>query len=273
LEYGKELSRDWHSGSRARLDFETDAEDGYFERDDDPGVLQVSTAINGRPTTLNWANTLYGGAGHLSLELTKDARVGDIVSVTVSVADSSRVEPFISRVMLTVQPPQKTTSGVSKPRTPQGGEGEPRPQPAGIDFDVHAVRRAEWEKHDMDEFAAVRAVRQDAGGPFTFFVNMDNQFLQYENKNNPNATELNEAKFSAGLVLIALGAVRQREANVQRSHGIELETSNDIQVEDLVAFASDAIAPMLLPAIESLSGIDPELVLPGEESAATSDED
>ena len=121
----------------------------------------------------------------------------------------------------------------------------------------------------MDEFSGLRATLADAADEETgitkydFFVNEDNIFLQTELKATKQEPKLVKAKFKYGMALVGLGALRAAPKN--GDHKAPAEGDDDVRewsAEEYVALAADAVAPMLLPMIEGLGGLDLDEVEP-----------
>lgn len=75
--------------------FETDAENNYFSRQNDPGLLNLSN------NEIKESVALWNGCATLRLKPVK-MQVGDIIDVVVDVSDSSRSEPFKSMFKLKI---------------------------------------------------------------------------------------------------------------------------------------------------------------------------
>ena len=77
-----------------RVDFATDAENGYFERPDSPGSVMFD------PPDLNLSTHLWDGKFTVKFQMPYDAQVGDTVNMRVIVSDIQREgkgEPFVSQ--------------------------------------------------------------------------------------------------------------------------------------------------------------------------------
>jgi hypothetical protein len=112
----------------------------------------------------------------------------------------------------------------------------------------------------MDANAALRA--RDAGtseasadsdsgslGTYDFYLNMDNRFLKSEIESSKADPAVLKAQYEYGMALVGMGAVK---------HGLDLAKSTpdseepDMTPQDVVKYASDAVAPMLLPMLNAL---------------------
>ena len=109
----------------------------------------------------------------------------------------------------------------------------------------------------------------DGGGQdktvYDFYLNMDNNYLRSEMKPAGANAELLRNRFVYGNVLLGLALLLQEELDKKlrgdRRAAIEEEeeeTASEQNIEDRVAQFTKAVAPVLLPLIESLGGFDLE---------------
>jgi hypothetical protein len=89
---GKTLQRDANLNSQTRVTFITDAENDYFKRDEEPGVMTLYRVIDNQLVPAkNWRSpTLFDGKVTLSLSLPNEAEIGEVV---VYEAHCHRPEP------------------------------------------------------------------------------------------------------------------------------------------------------------------------------------
>ncbi len=274
---GEELARAAHLGQRFRLDFETDVENEYFRRSANPGEFALTASLNGLPVSLTHSLNLFNGLAHLNVTPPADAAPGNELSVTVTVTDWTLVEEFVCKATLRLEAPVDTVSGPPgerKERNPPAPKGPQQPQPTGVELPrIEWVTREGWKRDEwerpMDEFSGLRATLADAADEETgitkydFFVNEDNIFLQTELKATKQEPKLVKAKFKYGMALVGLGALRAAPKN--GDHKAPAEGDDDVRewsAEEYVALAADAVAPMLLPMIEGLGGLDLDEVEP-----------
>ena len=114
----------------------------------------------------------------------------------------------------------------------------------------------------MNEYSALRmeqAGEEGGGGPtiWDFYVNMDNVFLQSEIKSSQQDADVLRTKFKFGMALLGLGFLqdRLRSGNADPSSAAD-NSAEAVDLEDVVATASDAIAPMLLPMLAALGDLE-----------------
>jgi len=272
---GVELTRDCHLNMRARIAFETDAENDYFGRKADRGqfILYRCHGDKREPYSGYVGPTLYDGAGNLTITLPSDSAAGDVLEFISEVTDETQLKPFVNKFRLNVRPEMEDKpggGGRKKPRKP--GEEEEQQLPGGISLpDITKVREAEWGQHGFDKNTAL--VIKNAAGlidsdngeesseVFDFFINVDNLFLKTEQKNKSAEPRLLEARFIYGMVLLALGLIQDDRAR-RRQQEEDSEDSGDKSeqnIEDKVASFTRGIAPVLLPVISSLGSSEFEV--------------
>jgi hypothetical protein len=140
----------------------------------------------------------------------------------------------------------------------------------------------EWENCSppFDKHTALRIGITDEQGPnptaneddrhdvFDFKINMDNVFLKTELKNSKNEVELVHKRWQYALVLVGLALLHDDRQQRKESHGTngggepEARDMEDEEVtesiEDKVSRLTVALAPILLPMIETLGALDIE---------------
>jgi hypothetical protein len=268
---GEELARTAHLGQRFRLDFETDVENEYFRRSANPGEFDLKASLNGQSASLTHSLNLFNGLAHLNVTPPPEATTGDVVEVTVTVTDWTLIEEFVCKATLKVEAPVEPaggTPGKRKEHNPPAPKGPQQPQPPGVAFPpIEWVTHDDWKREGwvrpMDEFSGLRATLADAADEETgitrydFYVNADNIFLQAELKATKQEPSLVKAKFKYGMALVGLGALRAapKSGNHKAAEDDE-DDAREPTAEEYVALATDAVAPMLLPMIEGLGGLD-----------------
>ncbi|MCY3970513.1 MAG: hypothetical protein OXG74_11290 [Acidobacteria bacterium] len=260
---GAHLVRDCEIGRRARIAFQTDAENGYFSRKDNAGTFELQLVTpKGGVAARNLVMHLHNGIASLNLELPEDARAGDELEFVATVDDPTRLEPFTNRFTLKVQAKTSKPPGPVKP-----------PKLSGLNLpQVREVSEAQWSDYRpvFDARTALRIVHAgDGTAPsvgdseshdrYDFFVNVDNihlnTYLKAQTKLDDEGAKLVRAQFKYGLVLLGLALLRQDGATEAAGNGKDSHTS-DGNVEDHVDGFSAAAATVLLPVIRSLGDLD-----------------
>ncbi len=235
-----------------RVQFETDAENEYFNRDREPGALTLE--LDGSPIQ-DYSLNLWNGIATLNIQLPRFAKVGDKLKFETSVTDVTRSEPFSDIFVVEIEAPRKEGNGKRSKRKnpPSDTEGEERQKPAGLALpNTIEVRSPEWEKYSFgifDEKSALKVVDAGEESGYDFYINMDNVFLQMEVKQNTKVDpKLMEARFKYGMVLLGLSLLDYEEKN-------KSEDDNGASMYDRISEITSAIAPTLLPMVASLGDL------------------
>ena len=279
-EYGEVLHRETPQNMRSRIAFDTDAVNDYFSRSIDPGQFAIWREVNGeRRSVQNYVGpNLQNGTATLSVQLPEDCRPGDELRFVTTVTDGSRIEPFENRFIVTVRSAADVSGGASTRRKPPTKTpGTDRDSPGGITLpNIIKVYEADWDKQSppFDKFTALRikdAGTEDSNGSsdeqptvYDFYVNMDNFYLRSEMKPAGTDPELLRNRFIYGIVLLGLAILQQeeldkkarRERNPAERDEEDEEETPESNIEDRIAQFTRAVAPVLLPMVESLGGMD-----------------
>ena len=207
--------------------------------------------------------------------------------MVATLTDRSRVEPFGNKFTVSVKGPVDLRGTRGKRRSPPSREkGTERETPSGIALPkIIEVTQAEWHQHTppFDQFTALRIRHAGTVGEkaeqedvqtdvFDFYVNVDNIYFKNEVKFSGDDVELKKARFLNGLVLIGLAILhddeqQKRMKNEEEGDSREEESeSQDGNVEDRIERFTRALAPVLLPVIESLGTLDLENAAAGDAS-------
>lgn len=273
IEPSTSLARDAYLNAQVRLTMETDAEDEYFSRDEDPGSfsLQMLTEAGWVPAK-NWRSpNLSRGVAHFSLALPAEAEVGSIVRYRVEVTDPSRIEPFHAEVALSVRPerapappPNPTPHPGPKPPSPKPGDERNTDGTLGIPEPTE-VYEATWTEHEFNRWTAmvIKAPPGEQEGPvlYDYYVNMDNSYLLDAIKQKPKLDRQFRRQFKLGMTIVALALVHQSLGQKPAANdGSQDEEGKaaDWNIADQVRLMTTAIAPFLLPMVESLGDLEEE---------------
>ncbi|MGI8600433.1 MAG: hypothetical protein ACR2KB_14370 [Chitinophagaceae bacterium] len=265
IEYSKTLSRDAFMGTRSRIAFETDAHNDYFNRKTDPGVYNLyindgEELIEAKNQNIDFAMNLLNGIATISIKIDSNMSVGQKLKFTLEVKDSTRLidGPYLNTFLLSIQPEiEKNGGGHHTPRInpPNNKPGNEREKESGIKFpEIIPIYEKDWEVHEFNKYSAMKAIKGRNLGDnkaieFTFYVNMDNIYLQHEIKDEIENKKVSEAYFEFGMALLGISLVyddQQNKSEEEKYEGIE-ERINDF---------SRAMAPMLIPMIKELGDID-----------------
>jgi hypothetical protein len=273
-QYGEVLHRETPQNMRSRIVFETDAVNDYFSRSIDPGQFAIWREVDGeRRPVLNYVGpNLQNGTGTLSVQLPEDCQPGDELQFLTTVTDASRVDSFENRFVVRVRP---SVGPSIRRKPPSKTPGTDRDIPGGITLpNIKQVYEADWDKYRFDKYTSLRikdAGIQESNGAsdekpavYDFYVNMDNLYLRSEVKPAGADAELLRNRFIYGNVLLGLALLHQEELDKKLRRVPQAAEGNDeddeaipeVNIEDRIAQFTRAIAPVLLPMIESLGGLD-----------------
>jgi len=275
LEPGKILPREANINSQARIAFITDAENDYLRRDEEPGEFKLFQLVGGElKPARNWRTpTFFEGNVTLSLSLPPEARIGDQLTFEAQVTDPSRIEPFVNRFTLKVKAEREAQPVRPQPPTPKPDKpGEQTGKEAQQDSRLAVPNPSEiWEKDwgnqnpPFDKFTAMRIKRppgaDDNSSVFDYFINMNNVFVDQAVKERPRRVREIRDRYKFGMTLLTLALIRH-DLEVRKrerpTEGDEEDRPQRPDIHELVADVTSAIAPFLLPLVDSLSRITGE---------------
>jgi len=257
-QYLKEKPKICAINRRFRIQYETDANNDYFNRDKEPGELTLKIdefAIE------DYSINLWNGLATLTVGIPQKAKVGDMLCFQTEVMDISRINPFSDEFYIEVSKEQEKNNGESgkRKKPPSKNDGEDREKPSYLDIpNVFEVRRNEWEKYKFDKKSAlwVKDAAEEVG--YDFYINMDNIYLQMEIKENTKIDpKLLEAKFKYGMVLLGISLLDFDNKDQKSEEKAQNESSN-LSIYEKISLFSKAISPTLLPMITSLGELEME---------------
>lgn len=248
------LQKTCEIGRRCRVKFDTDVENAYFDRATDKGTYDIEILNDEKFSVPNANFSLDDGDAFLSLSLPPEAEVGDQFTIKTRVSDPTLVQPFINLIRLTVVP--KTVKKKSKQKKKvKGGSGSgDLGSSQGISLpEVVSVKEDDnnWARYKFNSYTACHVVSESTPVDgqdvveHTFYINISNTSLLTEMKYRNVDPRILEAKFKYGNVLLGLAMLHDAEISAK-----------DKEPADEIAKVTRAVAPVLLPMIDQLSGID-----------------
>ena len=259
---GESLTREARLGTRIRVAFETDAEDSYFVRDVDPGAWNVRRKVGEQYVdAAGWITTgPKSGVAQLWFDaLPEGTKVGDRLQYLIEVTDPSRIDAFQVELFLDVLAAADGGSTGSKgaSKNANAGKGQMGGAESTLSLpEITLVRRDNWGPNDFDELSALRIVHagtaSDPSAPvYDFFVNIDNKYLLHSQKERASNAALLEKQFVYGFVLVGLALLQNHHRRID-------EASEEEGVETYVKRTTRALAPILLPMIQTIGGLEEE---------------
>ncbi len=271
---GDILTRSAHHGSRVRLSFDTDVEDEYFTRKIDRGEKVFERLWDGKryPIIDYVGPNLVDGKGNITFDLPENVVVGDALEVEFIVRDSVTGAEFLNRAKLPIlaaveQHPGAKPKPKSKPGDPPGKEVDGN---SGISFpEVFWVdnKAPTWGSHfsSFDDCLRILDEGETVDGKYEsaykFYLNADNKALKNELAFTKLPADAVKKQFEIGVVLIAMALIhdeKQHKAALRKpSDSLEKE-DDEGTIENRVALLTRAIAPVLIPMIQSLGDLAEE---------------
>lgn len=282
LDYGQILHHITPMNMRCRITFETDVVNDYFDRPQNCGKFTLFTETDGKILIARTYNlNLQNGKATLNIRLPQDCALGETLKYISKVEDDTLLSPFTNIFEVKVGQPQEVRP--SKPikggKTPSHRPGHEREVPIGLQLPVvNPVHEKDWgkRKHKFDQYSALEIIQELATDEdnegnqavYSFWVNMDNIYLKTEKKYSKSSPEIIDARYAVGLTLIGLSLIQSVTQSEKSSEGSAEKSSNgdEPNLEEQVYKTTQAIAPVLLPLINSLGSLDKEQIRVGGQS-------
>lgn len=236
-----------------QLQFETDVVNDYFSRPDEQGVLFLK--LNGKlhPELMKHLG-LFNGIATLTVTLPQGVDINQEFIFETALSDEYIPNNFKSEIRVMTEPPQDTSSGKSGPRIqPPGKAGDKnRETPSSVGMPtIFETYKKDWDSIGMNEESGLILKKLDDGSDY--YVNMDNKYLLTELKNikDEPRIKLTNAKYKYGMALIALSI-----ESYYKTHNNDTDDDLKIEVAEAVDKITSMLSPVLIPMIESMSGLE-----------------
>ncbi|MEK7117022.1 MAG: hypothetical protein AAB837_02560 [Patescibacteria group bacterium] len=247
-----------------RIQYETNAENNYFNRDKDPGELVLKL---GGEAIKDYSMNLWNGLATLTISIPENTKAGDILCFDTKVSDINQINPFAGQFCIQITKEQVTNGSKNGHRKNPPGDkkGNDRQRESYLDVpNVVDIKREDWNKEDYKEFnfneySALKVRNAGEGNGYDFFINIDNSFLRTEMKGDSKTDPvILEARYRYGMVLLGI-SILDFENNQQKNNKNKVEPNNGISIYDQISFLTEAISPTLLPMIASLGSSEFEI--------------
>ncbi len=258
---GDLLNKNTPINKKARIQFETDARNDYFDerRGEEKGDFELYLISDEKKIKIKGFTgpSLSNGNSYVSIPFPEDTKVGDNIRFQAVINDYTQREPFINDLCVVVGIGQDSNTGTrAKNKSKTDDPGNDREQPSGISLpNIVEVFEKDWDIHKFDKFSALKVVKTYISNPETdeaedtydFFINMDNIHLLNEIKAKKTTDLIILRKqYSYALTLIGLSILHEAKGKNQ----------DFSDVEDDLFKISRAISPVLLPMINQLGTLD-----------------
>lgn len=273
-EDGELLARAAHLESKVRIAFDTDVVDDYFTRKIDRGQKEFVRIVGGErvPLTDYTGPNLADGRANLTLDLPDGMNAGDVFELELIVRDPVTEAEFVNKaklpILAAIEQPENKDKKKKKP--PADKPGDKQDGVAGIDFpEVKWVKPEDsnWKTYfeTLDDcLYIIDDGEVDEAGKsepdYTFYLNEGNKALQNELKTTKLPVAAVKKQFEIGVVLIGMAMLhddkqhKAQKPSAQDEKG-EAEKKDDSAVFKNAAAFTRAVAPIILPMIQSLGDL------------------
>jgi len=270
IPYGELYKRNCEKGRRCRIKFETDVENDYFDRPLDRGNFELEILESSKEmSSPSYSLVLEDGEAFLNMALPSEAEVDDWLTIQTTVNDPTLIDSFVNIIkleLLSKQAHKHSTKKYQKKRRRRGqGEGN-NVERQGIKLPkVEPVQQDDrfWQKYGftMDTGCHVISdpiyVEGKEQLEHVFYINMDNNSLRTEMKYSKQDPRLLEAKFKYGNVLLGLAMLHESDDFEVKNKANNNDSDQQAEtIQDQIRKVSKAVAPVLLPMIDQLAGLN-----------------
>ena len=256
-DYPKDKPKVTPNNVKLRIQYKTDVENEYFNRDSDPGNFSLSFCGN---EYADFAINLWNGIATLNVQLPKNLNIGSIYDFSSKISDISLIEPLEESFYIKVEKEivKKPSSPSRRKRPSSDKDGKDIVGSAHLDLpDLREVRADEWFKYDFNKETALVVREAGEENDYIFFINMDNIHLKTESKFSTNKDlRLLEARYKYGMILIGIAILKERNESGENA-------ALDGNVEDIfstIKNVTKTISPILLPMISGLCDLKEEII-------------
>ncbi len=264
-EFTEQKPKVCHINHRFRIQFETDVENDYFDRETDPGNL---TLEYGGKTIQDYSLNLWNGIANLTMSIPEGKKVGEKLYFEMKVDDISQINPFQNKFYVLINKENKANNSSGNRKKPAGNsEGSDRKKESLLDIPkIINIRQKDWnsktyEGFEFNRYSALKVKSIGDENGYDFYINLDNAYLKSEIKiNNNDSPAVLEARYSYGMVLIGISILNfdeNRRKNQKEKDDINYD-KNEVSIYDLISQLTEAVSPTLLPMIASLGSLDIE---------------
>lgn len=238
--------------SKFRIQYETDAANDYFERDNLPGEFGLH--VEEKEFT-DYVLNLWNGLATVSVSLPGNVKIGDVLDFKSIVSDPSQFRPFEDQFQVSVSKPRR-----KKDNGGRGRRKKPPSQESGSDRSISStlslpqvieIYKDQWPGFDFSEFSALEVKHTGTEG-YDFYINMDNIYLLSEIKAESDVdAKLLQEMYKSALVLIGLALLKENSES-------EEQKNEDRDIFQEVSETAMKLAPIVLPMISYLGDLEIE---------------
>lgn len=227
-------------GEPIRLRFETDANNTYFGREENPGIVEV-WRDGQRMSDIVKSIATCNGKAKLELKLPENATAGNQIMITVNILDALASRNFENSAMIIVDEAPAKTTEIEKVKSKKKAAQKNISMP-----NVYEVTADEFELYDMTDESSVKIRPGESGNDY--FINMDNKYLLAELKGVKEKRRLEKIKEQYKTFMIVTS---MNIENYYKNAGDEVkEQSHDVCSE--IASATAMQSRVIVPTINML---------------------
>ena len=223
--------------------FETDADNNYFSRPNEPGELEISPSID-----LIESSRLWNGRFNIKFRVPWDAIIGDEYEIVISITDVENLaKPFKNKFKLITT---DKTADVSRRSGEENPPHSPNPDNPKINTptinlpEPIAVSKKDWELYGFKSNTDAFLIKNSEKSGYDYYWNSENKYLINELSNKGADVELIKQWFKWGLTIAALGLIKKQED--------ESKGSDEGPDLDYVSGACNGLALVIIPIVRSL---------------------
>jgi hypothetical protein len=243
---------------RLRVQYATDVENEYFDRDCNPGVFSLFLDDN---EYTNFSLNLWNGTASLNISIPDGSIVGDILHFRSIITDINHVDPLEEGFIVEISDKIINTPTIPGERKPPAAKqnGNDVENSSSLSLpNIREVREDEWDRFNFTADSAL-TVKDSGEEGYDFFINMDNIHLRSEQKSESlKDSRLLGARYKYGMTLIGLAMLKDDKSN-------EKDDENN-SIFEKITCVTKAISPILLPMIAGLGELENEEELEFEEN-------
>jgi hypothetical protein len=261
LEYGETLIRTAQEDKQIRINFETDAVDDYFIREDKNG--QISIVLDKdkyKDIKLIYSYKIKNGIFSVNITQPETALQGEVLNFIFTINDESQEQPFINKAEIKIIEENKQIDDdphepPEKPLPPKPKDNEKKEVPGGLDLPepkwVTIQECPNYSFEAFDEFdGLVVQFRSEENkvDKYDYYINADNRYYLHYLKTTKVEQEVIKERYKTALTLIAVSMLAE--------HKLKNENDSEDDIEIKIRFATRSISRVLLPIIEVLGSLD-----------------
>ena len=234
-----------------RIQFITDVENNYFNREAEPGGIEI-ICNNHLANNLKKSLGLFNGTATLTFSVPDDAKVNDQLDFEIRIVDDCILEldseKFSVLITEAVDYPSNNNRGDRTPPSNDDTNGK-NTAPKGLALpNTREIYRADWSNSNYNatkETALI--VLEGDESTYDYYINMDNISLLNELKTTRDSERISimKAQYKYSNVLIGMSVLNYYKR----------EPNEDVDIEEQIRTISSVLSPILLPMINTLGNL------------------